>query len=182
MPDIRKSRRDDLVDLIEIWRRSVRATHHFLSESDFRMIEADVAGTYLPRAKLWVAVDDRDLPLAFMGLCDGHIDSLFVDPDSRGRGLGRRLVAHAFGIAGRHITLDVHEQNEQALGFYRKMGFIVEARSPRDGSGRPYPLLHMCLEARNAAFPKGEIGGSRTGSALNDASFAPAGAAKEKPG
>ncbi|WP_292894946.1 MULTISPECIES: acetyltransferase [unclassified Nitratireductor] len=147
MSEIRKSRKDDLVDLIEIWRRSVRATHDFLSESDFRAIEADVAGTYLPGADLWVAVDEEDSPLAFMGLCEGHIDSLFVDPDSRGTGLGARLIAHAREVAGRHITLDVNEQNELALGFYRKMGFEVKARSPRDGAGRPYPLLHMSLEA-----------------------------------
>ncbi|MEQ9247207.1 MAG: GNAT family N-acetyltransferase, partial [Nitratireductor sp.] len=32
-------------------------------------------------------------------------------------------------------------------GFYRKMGFAVTGRSPRDGDGRPYPLLHMSLRA-----------------------------------
>ncbi|MCC5777803.1 acetyltransferase [Nitratireductor sp. B36] len=148
MAKIRKSRKDDLVDLMEIWRRSVRATHDFLAESDFRAIEAEVAGSYLPGAELWVAVDDQDSPLAFMGLCQKHIDSLFVDPDLRGSGLGARLIAHARAIAGRNITLDVNEQNEQALGFYKKMGFEIKARSPRDGAGRPYPLLHMSLESR----------------------------------
>ncbi|SEB34476.1 putative acetyltransferase [Nitratireductor aquibiodomus] len=147
MPEIRKARKDDLVDLMEIWRRSVRATHDFLSESDFRAIEADVAGSYLPEARLWVAVDGRDSPLAFMGLTAAHIDSLFVDPDARGKGLGAQLVTHARQVAGRRLTLEVNEQNEQALGFYQKMGFTVTGRSPRDGDGRPYPLLHMSLRA-----------------------------------
>jgi putative acetyltransferase len=41
--------------------------------------------------------------------------------------------------------VDVNEQNEQALGFYRHLGFEVVGRSPLDGQGKPYPLLHMTL-------------------------------------
>jgi len=148
VPRIRKARKEELVDLIEIWRRSVRATHDFLSEADFRAIEKDVAEKYLPCAALWVAVGQDDAPLAFMGLEATHIDGLFVDPDERGKGLGAHLVAHARKIGGEGLTLDVNEQNGQALGFYRRMGFQVTGRSPRDGDGRPYPLLHMTLQAR----------------------------------
>jgi putative acetyltransferase len=43
------------------------------------------------------------------------------------------------------MTVDVNEQNEQAVGFYLKMGFQVEGRSDEDGFGKPYPLLHMRL-------------------------------------
>ena len=41
--------------------------------------------------------------------------------------------------------VDVNEQNEQAVGFYLKMGFTVTGRSPLDAQGKPYPLLHMAL-------------------------------------
>ena len=34
-------------------------------------------------------------------------------------------------------------RNEQALGFYLKYGFSVVSRSERDGTGKPYPILHM---------------------------------------
>jgi len=43
--------------------------------------------------------------------------------------------------------LDVNEQNEQAVGFYLKMGFEVVGRSDLDGTGKPYPPLHMRLSA-----------------------------------
>ncbi len=43
--------------------------------------------------------------------------------------------------------VDVNEQNEQALGFYQHLGFSVIGRSPLDGQGKPYPLLHMELPA-----------------------------------
>jgi len=41
------------------------------------------------------------------------------------------------------LTLDVNEQNTQALGFYLHQGFEIVGRSPKDGLGQPYPLLHM---------------------------------------
>jgi putative acetyltransferase len=52
------------------------------------------------------------------------------------------LLTYAVTTLGATI-LDVNEQNEQALGFYLRMGFEVVGRSPLDGMGKPYPLLHM---------------------------------------
>jgi hypothetical protein len=34
---------------------------------------------------------------------------------------------------------------DQALDFYQHIGFSVTGRSPVDGQGKPYPLLHMVL-------------------------------------
>lgn len=44
------------------------------------------------------------------------------------------------------IKVDVNEQNNHALGFYEHIGFKVVGRSPLDGQGEPYPILHMALE------------------------------------
>jgi putative acetyltransferase len=44
--------------------------------------------------------------------------------------------------------VDCNEQNEQALGFYLKMGFEVIGRSELDGTNKPYPILHMRLAPR----------------------------------
>lgn len=72
---------------------------------------------------------------------------LFVAPAVRGSGVDRRLVEHAISQCGATLV-DVNEQNEQAVGFYQKMGFAVTGRSPLDGQGKPYPLLHMALPPR----------------------------------
>ncbi|PSG70607.1 GNAT family N-acetyltransferase, partial [Escherichia coli] len=37
----------------------------------------------------------------------------------------------------------VNEQNEQAVGFYKKVGFKVTGRSEVDDLGKPYPLLNL---------------------------------------
>jgi putative acetyltransferase len=43
--------------------------------------------------------------------------------------------------------VDVNEQNIQAVGFYKHIGFHVLGRSESDGQGKEYPILHMGLES-----------------------------------
>ena len=138
---IRRSQRHEGERLVEIWCRSVDATHDFLSAQDRAEIEIQVR-TFLPEAPLWVAADANNVPLAFMLLSEHHLEALFVDPDARGTGVGRKLVEHALSLIP-DLTTDVNEQNEQAVGFYQKMGFVVTGRSETDDHGRPYPLLHL---------------------------------------
>ncbi|HIF4663793.1 TPA: acetyltransferase [Citrobacter koseri] len=138
---IRRSRQDEGEKLIAIWCRSVDATHHFLSAS-YRSELEELVRSFLPEAPLWVAVTEQDEPIAFMLLTGQHMDALFVDPDVRGCGVGKFLVEHAITLAP-ELTTNVNEQNEQAVGFYKKMGFKVTGRSEVDDLGRPYPLLNL---------------------------------------
>lgn len=138
---IRRSRRDEGEKLIAIWCRSVDATHDFLS-ADYRVELEELVSSFLPEAPLWVAVTERDEPVGFMLLTGDHMDALFVDPDVRGCGVGKSLVEHALTLAPR-LTTNVNEQNEQAIGFYKKMGFTVTGRSAVDDLGKPYPLLNL---------------------------------------
>ncbi|MBA4611974.1 acetyltransferase [Stappia taiwanensis] len=141
MMTIRKSCPADGPRVVEIWCRSVDATHGFLSPQDRRDIEREVRG-FLPDAPLDLAIDGDDRPVGFMLLDGGHMEALFIDPDHRGRGVGRQLVAEALKREP-DLSTDVNEQNLQAVGFYRRMGFEPVGRSARDGQGRPYPLIHL---------------------------------------
>ncbi|QCP82035.1 acetyltransferase [Alcaligenes sp. 1735tsa3] len=138
---IRHSRPEDGQRAVEIWRKAVDATHDFLSVQDRQEIDVMVCG-FLPQVSLWLAVDETDYPLAFMLLEQGHMQALFVDPDSRGMGVGKALVLHGLSLHP-SMTTDVNEQNEQAVGFYEKMGFKRIGRSPVDDQGKPYPLIHL---------------------------------------
>lgn len=142
MYTIRLSNEADTAALAAIWRESVRATHDFLSKEHFREIDVLVSEHYLPATRLWVALDEAGHPRGFMGLSGAHVDALFIDPACRAQGIGRRLLEHAVAVTG-PLSVDVNEQNAQAVGFYRRMGFIETGRSPLDDAGRPYPLLHM---------------------------------------
>jgi Acetyltransferases len=146
---IRRSRHDEGDKLISIWCRSVDATHHFLSK-EYRAELEELVSSFLPEAPLWVAVTDADEPVAFMLLTGAHMDALFVDPDFRGCGIGNLLIEHALSLTS-NLTTTVNEQNEQAVGFYKKMGFRVTGRSEVDDLGKPYPLLNLVHDEYSAA-------------------------------
>jgi len=139
---IRRARPDETDLLFQIWRSAVEATHHFLAPADLETISEMVRDQYLPSAELWVATDEEDRPLAFMGMTDDMVDTLFVAPSAHRRGVGRALMAHARALAG-PLRVDVNEQNDGALAFYRRLGFQIMGRSDRDSAGMPYPLLHL---------------------------------------
>lgn len=141
---IRQATNVDHPLLLNIWQRSVRATHHFLKESDIEELLPQLRDNYLPAVELWTAVDTEDSPLGFIGLIENHVEMLFIEPDLRGRGIGRALLDHARSSRKR-MSLDVNEQNPEAVGFYLHYGFVQTGRSPLDGEGRPFPLLHLSL-------------------------------------
>jgi len=141
---IRQATNADHPLLLNIWLRSVRATHHFLQESDIEALLPQLRDNYLPAVELWVAIDADDSPLGFIGLSGNHVEMLFIEPDLRGKGIGRALLDHARSLHTQ-ISVDVNEQNPEAVGFYLHYGFVQTGRSPLDGEGRPFPLLHLSL-------------------------------------
>ena len=142
--EIRKALPADGDTLFDLWLRSVRATHSFVSAEDLEAMMPQVRA-YLSAADsgLWVA-HDADRILGFMGLSGSKMDSLFLDPASHGRGIGRRLVEFATSLSP-DLAVDVNEQNDAARKFYEACGFAVQGRSPLDEQGRPYPILHLRL-------------------------------------
>lgn len=139
---LRQAKASDITRNYEVWRTAVEATHHFLEAADLEAISKMVLNDYLPNAEFVVAVDDADTSHAFLGTTGDHIDALFVHADSRGMGLGRRLIEH-FRDGKDTATVDVNEQNAEAAGFYKRFGFELTGRSPLDDQGRPYPILHL---------------------------------------
>ncbi len=132
----------DVERIVEVWEASVRATHDFVSEADIEAFLPLVREQVAKRVDLTCVRDGAGEVVGFAGTAKGNIDMLFIHPDWRGRGIGRRLVQHAMQVQGA-MTVDVNEQNQQAVGFYRHMGFEVVGRSALDSTGRPYPLLHL---------------------------------------
>ncbi len=77
---------------------------------------------------LYVAEGDQDRLIGFAAARrDGYILFLAVDEEFRGEGFGERLVAR---VADNHSSVTCHARasNENALQFYRHLGFGVERR------------------------------------------------------
>lgn len=145
-PVIRISAEADREVLVDLWARSVRATHHFLTEMHFHEIHSIVSGQYLKENNVWIAAGRDGQPLGFMGLRDSHIETLFIHPDWRGKGIGKDLIRFALQESENSLTVDVNEQNEAAVGFYIHMGFSCIGRDELDPDGRPYPVLHLAMQ------------------------------------
>ena len=130
--------------LLAVWESSVRATHLFLSDDEIQRIKEYVPQALSGIAHLVIAEDETGQPVAFMGIEDGTLEMLFITPEERGKGLGKRLIQ--YGIASCAVErLAVNEQNPRAKGFYEHMGFHVYKRTDLDEQGNPYPLLYMSL-------------------------------------
>ena len=176
---LRRALATDHAALANLWKRSVLATHHFLTPLAVDELYTALLQEYLPGVEeLWLAEyeqpthqetadtptpekdgvkagkdaeqpTDFPRPVGFMGFNWPQIEMLFVEPEFFGHGIGKTLLAltQKRAIAeGATLTLDVNEQNPAALAFYQRMGFAVTGRSPVDGQGRPYPLLHMAWQ------------------------------------
>ena len=142
--DVVSDRTLELVgQLVDVWERSVRKTHAFLSEEAIAEIKLFVPQALMSVETLVVAKRD-DVPVGFMGVQDGRLEMLFLDPEARGRGLGRALLTYGIEQLGVN-ELTVNEQNPQAVGFYEHLGFKTYRRTELDEEGRPYPLLYMRL-------------------------------------
>ncbi|WP_455845069.1 acetyltransferase [Pantoea agglomerans] len=142
MKGIYPAQESDFEAITTVWEASVRATHHFLQEADIRALRPLVREQYLPMVELRVYRDEQQNIVGFLGVAEHRLEMLFVAPQVFGLGIGKQLLR--FAIEQMNVTeLDVNEQNPQALGFYQHQGFVITGRSPLDGQGNPFPLLHL---------------------------------------
>lgn len=139
---IREIKSTDYPRLIGIWESAVKNTHDFLKEEDFLYYKKQLP-VYFQCVTL-LGFEQGGVLAGFMGVAGENLEMLFVDDNYRGAGIGKKLIAYA--IANLQVTkVDVNEQNAQAVGFYKYMGFNLVGRSEWDGEGKEYPILHMQL-------------------------------------
>lgn len=136
--------KDDMNNILDVWESSVRATHTFLSESDIISIKPHVIEGANYVSKLLCVRNEEGTIKAFMGVHDSKIEMLFVSNDSRGKGIGKKLIEYAINNLDIKYV-DVNEQNIQGVGFYEHMGFDTFKKSELDEQGNPFPILHMKL-------------------------------------
>lgn len=147
MKEIKKEDRNEnlIKELLRVWENAVRATHKFLSNEEILEIKKYVPEALSGISHLIIDTDKNEKPIAFMGIENNKLEMLFITPECRGKGIGKKMLLH--GIENYGVNdLAVNEDNPQAKGFYEHMGFRVYKRNERDDQGKPYPVLYMKLE------------------------------------
>ncbi len=80
----------------------------------------------------------------------GHLYSLYVSPESAGKGVGSRLLNEVISELGKigkpEITLWVFKENPIAIGLYRKSGFVETGREKTDERWQ-IPQIEMLRKA-----------------------------------
>jgi len=102
-----------------------------------------------------VATDDETLGFASFGNdaddeSRGHLFSLYVSPESAGKGVGSKLLAEVISaleqLDKEEITLWVFKENPTAIGLYRKFGFSETGREKTDERWQ-IPQIEMLRKA-----------------------------------
>ncbi len=97
--------------------------------------QRDIARKLTVQPELFV-VAERDARLVgvVMAGFDGHrgwVNYLAVEPDQRGRGIGRALMTHCEQALKQmgcpKLNLQVRESNTDVLAFYRALGYDVDS-------------------------------------------------------
>jgi ribosomal protein S18 acetylase RimI-like enzyme len=133
--------------------RALRLTALTVSPNEFMMtaeeerqvprLRIEAALERPSRANLFLGAFEDNRLIAIAGLvCDdlrktkhaGSVTSLFVHPDQRRRGIGRRLLenllAEAVRAGLRSVRLEVVAENKAAIALYESLGFTAYGREP----------------------------------------------------
>lgn len=117
---IRGYRNEDLKKIEEIWLKGNKEAHAFVSE-EFFLKHLPMLEELLPKVTVLVS-EEEDTVTGFLGMEDGYILGLFVDPMKQGQGIGRKLLQEAKRKTDT-LTLKAFVKNERAVAFYKREGF-----------------------------------------------------------
>jgi putative acetyltransferase len=132
--------------IIDVWEKSVRVTHQFVSLNDIEYFKEIVKTINFSSFEVYCLLSGKKV-IGFVGVAGKNIEMLFVDPDFIGHGHGKELALFAIEQLNAE-TVIVNEQNHLAVAFYKKFGFVTYERTEKDDEGKDYPVLKMKLPTK----------------------------------
>ncbi len=106
------------------------------SASEQSMINRIKTGT------VYVAKTNEE-PTGFIAFENGYMDCLYLTPEARNKGLGKRLLARAKAESPEGLGLWVLAQNGAARRFYAREGFVETAQGNGSDNEEGLPDIRM---------------------------------------
>lgn len=137
---IRKFRNEDLEQIMQLWLQSNIQAHSFIEKTYWKSHYNEVR-KMLPEAEIYV-FDSGEGILGFLGLQEDYIAGIFVEENSRGRGIGKHLL-HCAKQNRDSLSLHVFTKNERAVRFYEKEGFKITGEQSDEETGEREYVMEL---------------------------------------
>lgn len=131
MENIRKMKKEEGYDILELWMRSFTAGHPFIEDNFWQKYYDTAKESYLDEKDTYVYAKEGKI-LGFISVAvDGTIRGIYVDPAYHDRRIGTKL---AYFVQDMYMALnmDVHMKNQKALKYATYLGFLIVGAYVRD--------------------------------------------------
>ena len=119
---IRKLKKEDIDEVMEIWKKENIRTHNFISKEYWKN-NYEYVKDILPNADIYVYIMNENI-VGFIGVNNDHIEGIFVDINNQHNGIGTSLL-NKIKEEKEKLNLSVYKKNINAIKFYKKNGFII---------------------------------------------------------
>lgn len=123
---IRKFEKNDINDIMKIWKNENIRTHNFI-EKEYWKNNYEYVREILPNADIYVYILNEHI-VGFLGVNNNYIEGIFVDINNQHSGIGTSLL-EKIKEDKESLTLSVYKKNANAIKFYEKNNFIITSEN-----------------------------------------------------
>lgn len=123
---IRKFKKNDLDNIMQIWKKVNINAHNFISK-EYWENNYEYVKSILPNAEIYVYLDNNKI-IGFIGINENYIEGIFVDMNNQDSGVGTALL-NKVKREKNNLALNVYKKNTKAINFYKKNNFIITKES-----------------------------------------------------
>ena len=129
---IRKLQKVDLNEVADIWLKTNRKAHFFISDQ-YWISNYEFVKEMLPQAEVYVYEKDKRIQ-GFVGVRDEYIEGIFVADEMQSQGIGKKLLDYIKAEKVR-LQLNVYQKNIRAMSFYQREGFTIQCEKMDEFTG-----------------------------------------------
>lgn len=135
MSKIQKMEENQSYEILDLWLRCTADANPFFESDFWQNNYEEVKEKYLTGCQNYVYTEGSGV-IAFICVTDNKfINGLFVEPDCRGRGIGRELLRYV-KTCYNELHLNIYAKSRKMLKFVSSEGFLINGALYQEESGQ----------------------------------------------